>query len=215
MKLLEILFEDQYLVLVNKHPGIPSQADKTGHRSILQMAEKRFGHPMHIINRLDRPASGILLLAKKKKAAALLNKWVAEKKLKKTYLAAVQHKPEQDEATLNHFLIKKNGKAFITSDSNKGKEAILHYRVVQQTDHYHLLAVELITGRFHQIRAQLAHMGCPIKGDVKYGARRANKDRSIHLHAWKLSFIHPFTRDHIEVKAPLPDDPVWNCFEKM
>jgi 23S rRNA pseudouridine1911/1915/1917 synthase len=106
--------------------------------------------------------------------------------------------------------VKKNKKAYQSKKGQKGKKAILSYKTLARTDRYHLLDIDLLSGRFHQIRAQLSLIGCPIKGDVKYGARRANKDRSIHLHAWKISFVHPFNGESINITAPWPDDPVWN-----
>jgi 23S rRNA pseudouridine1911/1915/1917 synthase len=210
VKTPEILFEDHHLVAVNKPRAMPSQPDPTGDQSVLKLLRKRFRRTYHIVNRIDRPTSGIVLLAKTGKAAAAMSRLIQERKMVKTYLAAVGELPDPPSGIRRDYLIKRNNKAEVTDDPGKGKEAILKYRLAGESDRYFFLEIEPITGRFHQIRAQLAHFGYPIKGDVKYGARRSNPDRSIHLHAWKLSFRHPFTGEQIELIAPLPDDPIWN-----
>lgn len=210
MTRLEILFEDAHLLAVNKMPGMPVQEDKSQDESLLSLLSGKYSSSLHLINRLDRPASGIVLIAKNKGSAARLSSLIQQKKIQKKYLAAVSQPPPLPEGTLEHFLVKKNSKAYQIKKGQKGKKAILKYSTLAKTDRYHLLYIDLQSGRFHQIRAQLSLIGCPIKGDVKYGARRANKDRSIHLHAWKISFKHPFTHKVINITAPLPDDPVWN-----
>jgi len=208
-----ILFEDSLLLALNKTAGIPAQADKTGDAPVLQWAETHCGHPLHPVHRLDRPASGVLVLAKTKAAMTQLQRQFQEHTVEKEYLAVVSAPPPQQEAALVHFLQKNNVKnrAFAHSDERSGAErAELHYRLLGSSQRYHLLHIRLITGRHHQIRAQLAAIGCPIKGDVKYGARRSNRDRSIHLHAWRLAFEHPGSGEWMQLEAPLPEgDAVW------
>jgi 23S rRNA pseudouridine1911/1915/1917 synthase len=189
------------------------QPDKTGAKSLLELGEIYSKSTIYPIHRIDRPASGVVLFAKSKKGLARLNAQFQNKSIKKTYLAIVKNKPAASEGELKHYLRKngKTNKSHVFEEAVKGaKEAILNYKVIGSTDNYHLLEVGLETGRHHQIRAQLAAIGSPIKGDVKYGARRSNKNRSIHLHAWKLAFQHPVTLETVELVAPLPDDVLWN-----
>lgn len=211
-----ILFQDSLLLAVNKPPGMPAQADKTGDSSLLQWAEAECGHALHPVHRLDRPASGILLLAKSKEAMTHLQLQFQARAIEKEYLAVVEALPAEPEGTLVHYMQKnaEKNRAFLSPEERPGTErAELSYRLVGSSQRYHLLLVRLITGRHHQIRAQLAGIGCPIKGDVKYGARRGNKDRSIHLHAWRLGFEHPGTGAWMRLEAPLPSgDPVWDAF---
>ncbi|MFT5764377.1 MAG: 23S rRNA pseudouridine1911/1915/1917 synthase, partial [Saprospiraceae bacterium] len=163
----------------------------------------------------DRPATGVVLFAKNKKALANLNQQFKDRTIKKTYLAVVKNTPENPEGHLVHYVYKNNtkNKSVATTEESPGtKKAELKYKVIGQSDNYSLLEIELITGRFHQIRSQLAAIGCPIRGDVKYGFKRGNKDRSIHLHAWKLRFTHPVSEELVELVAPLPEDSVWDAF---
>ncbi|MBL7798605.1 MAG: RluA family pseudouridine synthase [Saprospiraceae bacterium] len=210
-----ILFQDSLLLAVNKPPGMPAQADKTGDTSLLQWAEAECGQPLHPVHRLDRPASGILLLAKSREAMTQLQLQFQARTIEKEYLAVVEALPAQSEGTLVHFMQKDTGKnrAFVSAEARPGAErAELSYRLLGSSQRYHLLLVRLVTGRHHQIRAQLAGIGCPIKGDVKYGARRGNRDRSIHLHAWRVGFEHPGTGEWMRLEAPLPaGDPVWDA----
>lgn len=208
---LEILFEDAHILAVNKMPGIPVQDDKSKDTSLLAHLSLKYPTPLHLINRLDRPASGIVLIAKTQESAARLSQLIQQKQMQKSYLAAVSRPPDQPEGKLQHFLVKRKRKAYLADKGEMGKKAVLSYRTLTKTEHYHLLEIDLQSGRFHQIRVQLSLIGCPIKGDVKYGARRANKDRSIHLHAWKLSFQHPFSGKEVKMRASLPDDPLWNA----
>jgi len=168
-----------------------------------------------LIHRLDRPASGLILFAKNKKALAALNLQFQERTIEKTYLAVVKNRPETDAATLVHYL-RKNAKTNRTHASQEeelhSKRAELNYELIGEIDNYFLLKIKLITGRHHQIRAQLAAIDCPVKGDVKYGFRRSNRDRSIHLHAWELSFKHPVSKEQTTLVAPLPKDNVWQAF---
>ena len=210
-----ILFQDSLLLAVNKPPGMPAQADKTGDTSLLQWAEAECGQSLHPVHRLDRPASGILLLAKSREVMTHLQLQFQARTIEKDYLAVVEALPEQPEGMLVHFMQKDAGKnrAFVSTEARTGTErAELSYRLLGSSQRYHLLLVRLVTGRHHQIRAQLAAIGCPIKGDVKYGARRGNRDRSIHLHGWRLGFEHPGTGEWMRTEAPLPaGDPVWDA----
>lgn len=211
-----ILYKNNQLVALQKPAGVPVQDDLTESKSLKNLAEIYTKSELHVIHRLDRPASGVVLFAKNKKALATLNEQFKQRIIEKTYLAVVKEKPEKDQGELIHYLKKhsKVNKSLVFSTSKHGsKEAKMNYEVIGKNDNYFLLKVRLITGRFHQIRAQLAAIGSPIKGDVKYGFRRKNKDRSIHLHAWKLGFKHPVTNEHVELTCPLPDEVVWNSFE--
>ena len=215
----DILFEDSLLLAVNKPVAMPAQADKTGDMSLLQWAEKHCRQALHPVHRLDRPASGVLLLAKTKAAMTHLQRQFQEHLVEKEYLAIAGGAAlDPPEATLVHYLQKNAAKnrSFAYPDARPGADrAELYYRLLGSSDHYHLLLVRLITGRHHQIRAQLAAIGCPIKGDVKYGARRGNPDRSIHLHAWRLQFEHPGTGEIVRLIAPVPAaDALWKAFEE-
>lgn len=209
----DILYEDSVILAANKPPGMPAQADKTGDESLLQWAEVHCMQSLHPVHRLDRPASGVLLLAKTPAAMTNLQRQFQQHVVEKDYLAVVGAPPPEPEGTLVHFLQKKAGqnRAIAAPDEHPGAErAELHYRLLGSSQRYHLLLIRLITGRHHQIRAQLAAIGCPIKGDVKYGFRRGNRDRSIHLHAWRLAFEHPGSGEWMHLEAPAPaGDPVW------
>ena len=213
-----ILYKNNQLIAFNKPAGIPVQPDKTGGKSLLEFAEIYCKSNLHIIHRIDRPASGVLLLAKSKKCLAQLNAQFQQRTIQKTYLAVVKNAPKSNEATLTHYLRKngKSNKSHVFDKPTKGaKEANLAYITIAQSDNYTLLRIDLQTGRHHQIRAQLAAIGSPIKGDVKYGARRANKDRSIHLHAWKITFQHPVTLEKTTLTAPPPSETIWQVFNEM
>ncbi|MEM6318747.1 MAG: RNA pseudouridine synthase [Bacteroidota bacterium] len=210
-----VLYKNNQLIAFNKPATIPVQPDKTEAKSLLELGEIYAKSTIFLIHRIDRPASGVVLFAKSKKGLARLNQQFQNRTIQKTYLAVVKNAPKTKKGTLRHF-IQKNGKtnkAQVFDEMIKGgKEAILHYETVGESDNYTLLKVEIETGRHHQIRAQLAKIGSPIKGDVKYGARRSNKDRSIHLHAWKLTFKHPVTEERIMLTADLPEDTIWQFF---
>ncbi len=211
-----ILYKNNQLIAFNKPSSLAIQEDKTEDKSLLNLAEIYCKSNLFLIHRLDRPASGVVLLAKNKKAVAHLNLQFQNRTIKKTYLAVVKNAPPEEAGTLTHFLRKQhtqNRTSVVDEKATGGKEAIMNYKVIDHIDNYHLLEVELVTGRHHQVRAQLAAIDCPIKGDVKYGFRRGNKDRSIHLHAWKLAFKHPVTQEEVELVADAPDDPVWNAFD--
>ena len=214
-----VLFHDTLILAVNKPAGQPAQADKTGDKSLLQWAEIYCKQALHPVHRLDRPASGVLVMAKTKAAMTNLQQQFQEHIVEKEYLAVVSALPPEPEGTLVHYLQKntpKNRATAFPEEQPDTERAELHYRLLGSSQRYHLLHVRLITGRHHQIRAQLAAIGCPIKGDVKYGSRRGNRDRSIHLHAWRLQFEHPGSGAWIKLEAALPEgDPVWEAMREF
>lgn len=219
---LQVLFEDNHLIIVNKRAGDITQGDKTGDMPLsdvvklyLKIKYKKEGNVfLGVVHRLDRPTSGIIIFAKTSKALERLNKMLREKKIQKTYWAVVKKNPKKEKDTLINFLKKnpKNNKSAVYNHEIKGsKRAVLHYEVRKKLDNYTLLEVCLETGRHHQIRAQLAAIGLPIKGDLKYGFSRSNKDASIHLHAYKIAFIHPVSKENILLTAPTPNEVIWNA----
>ncbi|MDN5349221.1 MAG: rRNA synthase [Bacteroidales bacterium] len=221
-----ILFEDNHLLVINKRPSELVQGDKTGDKCLLDEAAEylkwKGNKPgaafVGLVHRIDRPVSGVLLLAKTSKALRRLTTQLKDKNWKKIYLALVKNMPPQPTDSLTHYLKKneKQNKSYVVAPETEGaKEAKLKYRLIGSLNYYSMLEVELITGRHHQIRVQLAAIGCPIKGDLKYGAKRSNTDASICLHAWKLSFMHPVTKEVITIEAPLPNDEPWISFGKM
>ncbi|HRI62192.1 MAG TPA: RluA family pseudouridine synthase [Saprospiraceae bacterium] len=213
--MLDILYKDHQIIALNKAPGIAVQPDKTGDVTLQAQAEAYCRQPLHLAHRLDRPVSGVVVYAKTKTAMTALTEQFRSRAVEKTYLAVVQNLPPEPEGTLIHFLRKNEAKniSIVASESDAGAErAELHYRLLGSSERYHLLEIQLITGRHHQIRAQLAAIGCPVKGDVKYGFRRSNRDRSLHLHAWKLAFDHPVSGERVQLEAKLPEDPVWQAF---
>ncbi len=213
-----ILYEDNHLLVFNKRTGEIVQGDKTGDEPLSETLKafvaRRDGKPgqvfMGVPHRLDRPVSGVVLLAKTSKALERLNEMLREGRIHKTYWALTASRPPKDEDTLTDFLTRNEAqnKSYV---SKSGKEARLHYRLIQTTERYFLLEIELFTGRHHQIRCQLAHMGCPIKGDLKYGARRSNPDGGISLLARRIQFIHPVKKTEVDVTAPVPDS--WKGIE--
>ena len=210
-----VLYKNNQLIAFNKPAAIGVQPDKTEDKSLLDFAEIYCKSSLHVVHRLDRPATGAVLFAKNKRALVHLNQQFKDRVIEKIYLAVVKNKPEKQEDHLVHYVYKNNtkNKSIATTEESAGtKKAELRYKVIGQIDNYSLLEIELITGRFHQIRSQLAAIGCPIKGDVKYGFKRGNKDRSIHLHAWKLRFTHPVSEERVELIAPMPEDGVWDAF---
>ncbi len=222
-----ILFEDNHLIILGKLPSEIVQGDKTGDVPLSEVVKsyiKRvYGKPgnvfIGVVHRIDRPVSGVVVFARTSKALARLNTMLRERQIKKTYWAVVQSPPPFAEGHLIHWLWKNQGqnKSYVADENKPGaKKAELKYRELYQSERYHLLEVELLTGRHHQIRAQLAAMGCPIRGDVKYGFSRPNHDGSIHLHARSLAMPHPVGGKLVEVVAPLPGgDALWKSFEAM
>jgi 23S rRNA pseudouridine1911/1915/1917 synthase len=213
-----VLAKNNQFIAFAKPAGLAVQQDKTGDKSLLQLAEIYCKSKLYLVHRLDRPASGVVVFAKTKSAAASLSEQFSQRQVGKIYLAAVGNPPPEKEAVAVHFL-RKNARTNRTTVSEEvvpgSQESVMKYRLLGSSERYHLLEIELVSGRHHQIRAQLAAMGCPIKGDVKYGFRRSNLDRSIHLHAWKLSFRHPVSGEQVQLAAPLPDDPVWKGFGEL
>lgn len=219
---LQVLYEDNHIIAINKRPGDIVQGDKTGDIPLSEVVKEyikiKYNKPgnvyLGVAHRLDRPTSGIVVFARTSKALPRLNKLFAEKEAKKTYWAIVKNKPEKEASTLTHWLKRntKQNKSYANKkEVTDSKKAILDYRILKKLDNFYLLEIDLKTGRHHQIRSQLTFIGCPIKGDLKYGFNRSNKDGSIHLHARKLSFIHPVKKEAITILAPPPNDPVWNA----
>ncbi|MBP8792025.1 MAG: RNA pseudouridine synthase [Lutibacter sp.] len=219
---LSVLFEDNHLIIINKQSGDIAQGDKTGDAPLSDIVKayikKKYNKPgnvfLGVVHRLDRPTTGVIAFAKTSKALERFNKMLRDKEVSKTYWAVVKNLPNKLEDTLTGFLLKnpKNNKSTsYATEKNGSKKAILHYKVIKSLDNYHLLEVDLETGRHHQIRCQLAAIGCTIKGDLKYGFDRSNKDGSIHLHARKIEFIHPVTKETISLIAPTPKDPIWDA----
>ena len=221
----QILLEDNHLVVINKLPGQLSQGDKTGDISLIDEVKnylvKKYNKPgdafLGSVHRLDRPTSGILIFAKTSKALTRLNEMIKKKTIQKTYWTLVNKQLENKEGEMHDFLAKnsKLNKSFVTKPSHKNaKEAILKYKRLLSLDRYHLYEVELITGRHHQIRTQFASRDCFIKGDLKYGFDRPNKDKSIHLHARKVEFIHPVKKEKMVIVASPPQDVLWDVCVK-
>ncbi len=219
---LQVLYEDNHLIAINKRPADIVQGDKTGDRPLSEIVKmyikKKYDKPgevyLGVAHRLDRPTSGIVVFARTSKALPRLNKLFADKEAKKTYWAVVKNRPDKEEETLIHWLKRNHGqnKSYAHNIEVPGsKKAILHYRIVKRLKSYYLLEIDLQTGRHHQIRAQLAAIGTPVKGDLKYGFDRSNNDGSIHLHAKGLSFIHPVKKELLELTAPPPEDIIWDA----
>ena len=219
---MDILFEDNHLLIINKRPGELSQLDKTGDNSVLEKYKlylkkkhnKKGNVFLGLVNRLDRPTSGVLILAKTSKALSRMNKMLVERKILKKYIAVVEKKPIRKKNTLINFLKKnqKQNKSYIVDETTKdSKKAILHYTTLKELHNYSLLEISLETGRHHQIRVQLSNIGCSIKGDLKYGSKRSNSDKSICLHANEISFIHPVSKNEIKIKANTPQNNIWKC----
>lgn len=219
---LQVLHEDNHLIIVNKRAGDIVQGDKTGDKPLSNVVKEyikyKYNKPGNVflgtVHRLDRPTSGIVIFARTSKALERLNKMLRDKTIKKTYWAVVENHPKKEKNTLINWLKKnqKNNKSTAyTKEINGSKHAILHYTALKKLNYYTLLEVDLETGRHHQIRCQLSKIGCTIKGDLKYGAKRSNKNGSIHLHARKINFIHPVSKKEISIVAPTPKDPVWDA----
>ncbi len=219
---LQVLFEDNHIIIVNKRAGDIVQGDKTGDKPLSDVVKEYLKDKYNkegnvflgVVHRLDRPTTGIIVFAKTSKALPRLNKLFAEKTAQKTYWAVVANQPPKTKDTLIHWLKKnpKNNKSTAFKKEIDGsKRAVLHYKHLLSLERYHLLEIMLETGRHHQIRCQLKSIGCTIKGDLKYGAKRSNKDASIHLHARELQFTHPVKKTAIHIIAPLPNNPVWDA----
>ena len=222
--MLEVLYEDNHIIAVNKRASEIVQGDKTGDRPlpeyVKEYIKKKYNKPgkvfLGVVHRLDRPVSGVILFARSSKALTRLNKMFREKEVRKIYWAIVKNKPKRTKNTLIHYLSKNQtrnkSQAFIKKFNNALRSE-LSYKIIHSLENYHLLEISPKTGRHHQIRVQLAKIGCPIKGDVKYGFDRTNKDKSIHLHARKIDFMHPVKKELISITAPTPNDVLWKTIK--
>lgn len=222
---LEVLYEDNHIIAINKRSSDIVQGDKTGDEplseKVKQYIKKNYDKPgdvfLGVTHRIDRPTSGVILFARTSKALSRLNEMFRNKEIQKTYWAIVKNEPKPNEGTLIHFL-KKNESANKSKVFEKSVDGALHselhYKTIAKSDNYFLLEVKPMTGRHHQIRVQLSYIGCPIKGDLKYGFPRSNKDGSICLHARQVEFIHPVKKETIIIKAPVPDDNLWKGISK-
>jgi 23S rRNA pseudouridine1911/1915/1917 synthase len=222
----EILYEDNHLIAVWKRSSDISQGDKSGDESLDVKVKKYIAEKYNkkgdvflgVVHRLDRPVSGVLLYARTSKALARLNEMLKTRQIKKIYWAIVKERPPEDEGKITHFIkkIESQNKSYTYDHEVKGsKEASLSYKMIARSDRYYLLEIELHTGRHHQIRAQLAAIGCPVKGDLKYGYSRSNEDGSISLLARKVVFIHPVKKEEITITAHLPEGDIWGAFKNV
>lgn len=220
---MTVLYEDNHIIIVNKTASEIVQGDKTGDTPlseiVKQYLKEKYQKPGNVFigvtHRLDRPVSGLVVFAKTSKALGRLNEMFRVGEVKKTYWAIVKNMPPEPEGELVHYLVRneKQNKSYAYDSEKPGsKKAILRYRLIGRSDNYCLLEVDLKTGRHHQIRCQLAKMGCPIRGDLKYGFPRSNPDGSICLHARRVRFVHPVSKELIEVVAPVPDSNLWHAF---
>lgn len=220
---MTVVYEDNHIIIVNKTSSEIVQGDKTGDKPLSEIVKEyikeKYNKPGNVFigvaHRLDRPVSGLVVLAKTSKALARLNEMFKNGEVKKTYWAIVKDCPEKHEAILENYLVrneKQNKSYAYDKEVPNSKRALLHYKLIAHSQNYFMLEVDLMTGRHHQIRCQLAKMGCPIKGDLKYGSKRSNPDGSICLHARRVRFIHPVSKKEIDVQAPTPDDNLWNGF---
>lgn len=221
---MRVLYEDNHIIIVNKAAGEIVQGDKTGDKSLCDTMKaylkEKYAKPGNVFvglpHRLDRPVSGIVVLAKTSKALERLNTMFRDGNVKKIYWAITKECPVESEGELNSWILRneKMNKSFCYPKEVKGsKQALLYYRHISSSQNYNLIEVELKTGRHHQIRCQLASIGCPIKGDLKYGAKRSNPDGSISLHARYVEFTHPVSKELIQVTAPVPEERLWQSFE--
>ncbi len=221
---MQVMYEDNHIIIVSKLSGEIVQGDKTGDiplsETVKAYIKEKYAKPgavfLGVVHRLDRPVAGLVIFARTSKALARLNDMFRNGDVHKTYWALVQQRPPQDEGTLEHWLVRneqQNKSYAFDRERPRSKRAVLNYRVIGQSDRYFLLEVNLLTGRHHQIRCQLAAMGCPIKGDLKYGAKRSNPDGSISLLAHRVEFVHPVSKEPIVVQAPLPEDALWHSFD--
>lgn len=222
---MEVLYEDNHIIIVNKAPGEIVQGDKTGDRPLSEEVKawikEKYAKPGNVFvgvaHRLDRPVGGIVVFAKTSKALSRLNDMFRKGEVDKTYWAITRNAPAEPEAMLTHYIttVERNNKSYASLTHREGaKEARLSYKAIADSDRYHLLEVNLMTGRKHQIRVQLSAIGCPVKGDLKYGDKRSNPDGSISLMARRVRFIHPVSGKEIDVTAPVPDDTLWHALEE-
>jgi 23S rRNA pseudouridine1911/1915/1917 synthase len=219
---LQVLHEDNHIIVVNKRVGDIVQGDKTGDKPLSDVVKEyikdKYSKPgevyLGVVHRLDRPTTGIVVFAKTSKALTRLNELFKNRETQKTYWAVVKNKPPKNEDKLVHYLKrneKNNTSKAHVKEVPESKTASLDYKIIKELNNYFALEIELHTGRHHQIRAQLSAIGCPIKGDLKYGFDRSNPDGGIHLHARKLTFVHPVSKESIKIIAPVPDDVIWKA----
>lgn len=219
---MEVLYEDNHILIVNKSPGEIVQGDKTGDTPLVETLKvwlkNKYAKPGNVfcgvVHRLDRPVGGLVIFAKTSKALARLNDMFRNGEVKKTYWAITRNTPPKTENTLTHYITttERNNKSYVSAIEKKGSQkAVLTYRHIASSDRYHLLEVNLLTGRKHQIRVQLSAIGCPIKGDLKYGDKRSNPDGSISLLSHRIEFIHPVSGKKIDITAPVPNDNLWKA----
>lgn len=219
---MQVLYEDNHIIIVRKESGEIVQGDKTGDRPLSEIVKayikEAYAKPgevfLGVVHRLDRPVSGLVVFARTSKALSRLNDMFRKGEVHKTYWAIVKNRPNPQSGTLTHWLVRneKQNKSYASlNEKPESKQAQLNYRTLASTENYTLLEVELLTGRHHQIRCQLSTIGCPIKGDLKYGAPRSNPDGSISLHARSIDFIHPVSKQHIHVEADVPDEALWHA----
>lgn len=223
---MNVVYEDNHIIVVNKAPSEIVQGDKTGDTPLSELVKQyikeKYAKPGNVFlgvpHRLDRPVSGLVIFARTSKALTRLNEMFKNGEVKKTYWAIVKNMPQEPEAELVHFLLrneKQNKSYAYDKEVPHSQKAVLHYKLIGHSTNYYLLEVDLKTGRHHQIRCQLAKVGCPIKGDLKYGSPRSNPDGSISLHARYISFIHPISKKAISLEAPVPEDALWKSFLKQ
>jgi len=223
---LQIIYEDNHLIAVNKPAGVLVQPDKNGDAALEELIKLYIKHQYNkpgdvflgVCHRIDRPVSGVVVFAKTSKALVRMNEMFKAKEIKKTYWAVVQNPPANKEGNLVNWMKKNENKNISQVTKAEVKGALrceLDYKWIGSSNTYYLLEVNPHTGRHHQIRVQLSNMGCPIKGDVKYGARRGNRDGSIHLHARRIHFMHPVKKEPVTIEAPVPDEVVWQAFSKL
>lgn len=219
-----VVYEDNHIIVVNKTSSEIVQGDKTGDTPLSEMVKQylkeKYNKPGNVFigvtHRLDRPVSGLVVFAKTSKALPRLNEMFRNGEVKKTYWAIVKECPKETEGELVHYLVrneKQNKSYAYDKEVKNSKKAVLHYKLIGHSQNYYLLEVDLKTGRHHQIRCQLAKMGCPIKGDLKYGFPRSNPDGSICLHARTVQFVHPVSKEMIQLTAPVPEGNLWNGSE--
>lgn len=222
---MEVLYEDNHIIIVNKAPGEIVQGDKTGDKPLSEIVKEwikeKYNKPGNVFcgvtHRLDRPVGGVVVFAKTSKALSRMNEMFRNGDVHKTYWAIVKDMPPKEEDTITHYLTtrQENNKTYASLTPKKGaQKAMLKYRLIARSDNYNLLEINLLTGRKHQIRVQLSTIGCPIKGDLKYGSKRSNPDGSISLLARNIQFVHPVSHMDINVSAPVPDDNLWRALEE-
>lgn len=220
---MQVIYEDNHIIIVSKATGEIVQGDKTGDiplsDTVKQYIKEKYQKPgnvfLGVVHRLDRPVSGLVVFAKTSKALARLNEMFRVGDVHKTYWAIVKNRPAVEEDTLTHWIVrneKQNKSYAYDKEVKNSKKAVLHYRLISSSTNYHLIEVKLFTGRHHQIRCQLAKIGCPIKGDLKYGAPRSNTDGSISLLSRHVEFVHPVSKEPISCDAPLPETDIWGSF---